>query len=230
MKANASRSGATAAKGAPRWPPCAGTCRALRWPCCARSPRPASAERDPALYIFTEDVTAELLARFDVVIKSPGISPYHGAAAQALARGVPSPPAARCGSVKPGCPQLLRHRHQKSTTTALIAHLLRASGARTALAGNIGLPLLELLDTDPAPDVWASNCQLPDPRRDCSGSRGGAEPVSEHLDWHGSEDRYVIDSWRWSLPANRAISCSTPPIRLAVQGSAAPRAPLRNPI
>src|SRR5687768_14284201 len=33
---------------------------------------------DPALYVFTEEVTPDLLARFDVVIKSPGISPYLG--------------------------------------------------------------------------------------------------------------------------------------------------------
>jgi UDP-N-acetylmuramoylalanine-D-glutamate ligase len=31
---------------------------------------------DSRLVIVTDEVTAELLARFDVVIKSPGISPY----------------------------------------------------------------------------------------------------------------------------------------------------------
>ena len=34
----------------------------------------------------------------------------------------------------------------KSTTTALLAHLLRAAGKRTVLAGNIGLPMLGSLD------------------------------------------------------------------------------------
>ncbi len=37
----------------------------------------------------------------------------------------------------------------KSSVTAMIAHLLRAAGRRMALAGNIGLPLLELLDVAP---------------------------------------------------------------------------------
>src|SRR3546814_6435730 len=42
----------------------------------------------------------------------------------------------------------------KSTVSALIAHLLRAAGKRTALAGNIGLPLLSLLDATPEPAYW----------------------------------------------------------------------------
>src|SRR5690606_36859364 len=41
----------------------------------------------------------------------------------------------------------------KSTTTALLAHLLRAGGHRTALAGNIGLPLLEVMDAQA--EYWA---------------------------------------------------------------------------
>jgi UDP-N-acetylmuramoylalanine-D-glutamate ligase len=42
----------------------------------------------------------------------------------------------------------------KSTTSALIAHLLRASGRAPGLAGNIGLPLLELIGIEPEPDCW----------------------------------------------------------------------------
>ena len=84
----------------------------------------------------------------------------------------------------------------KSTTTALLAHLLRAAGLRTALAGNIGLPLLELVDE--TAQAWAielSSYQT----RDVAAS--GARPRiaiatnihPEHLDWHGSERRYVDD-------------------------------------
>ena len=52
---------------------------------------PAEAEEvralgDPALQIDTE-ATAERLAAFDVVIKSPGISPYQPAAVEAAASG-----------------------------------------------------------------------------------------------------------------------------------------------
>lgn len=80
----------------------------------------------------------------------------------------------------------------KSTTTALIAHLARSLGVRTALAGNIGLPLLDL-DGQRA-ELWAIELS--------SFQTGDAGPVElgvvvslaeEHLDWHGTRERYVAD-------------------------------------
>src|SRR5690554_5859886 len=92
-------------------------------------------------------VSAARLAAFDVVVKSPGISGYSPELLEAQARGtrfvggtglwLASRPAERtiCVTGTKG----------KSTTSALLAHLLRAAGLRTGLAGNIGMPLLELL-------------------------------------------------------------------------------------
>ena len=89
----------------------------------------------------------------------------------------------------------------KSTTTALLAHLLRAGGHCTALAGNIGLPLLELPES--AADgrvphfhaIELSSYQTGDVAT--SGVRPEVAVVlnlfPEHLDWHGSEQRYIDD-------------------------------------
>jgi UDP-N-acetylmuramoylalanine--D-glutamate ligase len=151
---------------------------------------------DPALYVFTEEVTPELLAKFQVVIKSPGISPYREPAAEAARRGVQFVSGTALWFAENGDASTLciTGTKGKSTTTALLAHLLRADGARIALAGNIGLPLLELLDVDPPPDAWAIELS--------SFQAGDAiEPevavvlnlFPEHLDWHGSEERYFAD-------------------------------------
>lgn len=151
---------------------------------------------DPALYIFTEEVTADLLVRFDVVIKSPGISPYHGAAAQALARGVcfTSGTALWFGENPAARTLCITGTKGKSTTTALIAHLLRAGGTRTALAGNIGMPLLELLDADPAPDLYALELSSYQTREAVAPEVAVVLNLyPEHLDWHGSEERYIAD-------------------------------------
>jgi len=145
-------------------------------------------------------VSADELAAFDVVVKSPGISPYREEAVQAAARGTrfiggtalwfAEHPEARtvCVTGTKG----------KSTTTALLAHLLRAGGHVTALAGNIGLPLLELLDPMHVPELWAielSSYQTADVA--ASGVRPeiavALNVFPEHLDWHGSEARYVED-------------------------------------
>ncbi len=157
----------------------------------------ALAVGDAALSVETE-ASAGRLSAFDIVVKSPGISPYRPEALIAAhestrfiggtALWFAERPEARtvCVTGTKG----------KSTTTALLAHLLRAGGHRTALCGNIGLPLLELLDDEA--EFWAielSSYQT----RDVAGS--GVRPqiavvtniFPEHLDWHGSEQRYIQD-------------------------------------
>ncbi|RPE81058.1 UDP-N-acetylmuramoyl-L-alanine--D-glutamate ligase [Vulcaniibacterium tengchongense] len=151
---------------------------------------------------------AERLAAFEIVVKSPGISPYKPEAQAAAACGTRfvggtalwfAEHAGRDGIVAGSL--CVTGTKGKSTTTALLAHLLRAGGHRAALAGNIGLPLLELLDPQPAPECWAielSSYQT----GDVAGS--GARPqvavalnlFPEHLDWHGSHERYVADKLR----------------------------------
>lgn len=160
-------------------------------------------------HLVTEtDATAERLGAFDVVVKSPGISPYRPEAVAAGERGTRfiggtalwfGEHAGADGVVaRTVC---VTGTKGKSTTTALLAHLLRAGGHVTGLAGNIGLPLLEVLDPAQAPEFWAvelSSYQT----GDVAGS--GAHPhiavalnvFPEHLDWHGSEARYVEDKLR----------------------------------
>ena len=158
----------------------------------------ARALGDPWLQIET-DATGERLAAFDVVVKSPGISPYSAAAQAAVAQGtrfIGGTTLWFAGHADARSVSITGTKG-KSTTTALLAHLLRAGGHRTALAGNIGLPLLEVPD-DPAPAFWAielSSYQTVDV------AAGDARPdvavvlnlFPEHLDWHGSQERYMAD-------------------------------------
>ncbi len=155
---------------------------------------------DASLMLQTS-ATASRLSAFEVVVKSPGISPYTAEAVAAAASGTrfiggtglwfAEHPGARtiCVTGTKG----------KSTTTALLAHLLRCGGHRTALAGNIGLPLLELLDGEAG--FWVielSSYQTGDV------ADSGVPPevavalniFPEHLDWHGSQARYVADKLR----------------------------------
>ena len=163
----------------------------------------AHALGDPRLAVETT-VDAAALSRFAVVVKSPGISPNRPealAAAQAGTHFVGGTALwfgehAQPGGVVPGA-VCVTGTKGKSTTTALLAHLLRAGGHRTALAGNIGLPLLEVPD-EPTPEFWAielSSYQTGDVAS--SDVRPEVAVVlnlfPEHLDWHGSEARYVDD-------------------------------------
>lgn len=142
------------------------------------------------------DPDAAALSAFDVVVKSPGISKYRPEALSAQASGTrfiggtalwfAAHPGARtiCVTATKG----------KSTVSSLIAHLLRAAGHRTALVGNIGLPLLETMDWQEQPEFWViemSSYQTFE----------AVEPevavmlnfFPEHLDWHGNEQAYFND-------------------------------------
>ncbi len=150
---------------------------------------------DAALQIEHEP-TPERLAGFDVVIKSPGISPYSPLAEQARALGAvfTSGTALWFAEQLPGRTLCITGTKGKSTTSALTAHLLRAAGLRVGLAGNIGLPLLELIDAPQVPDVWVielSSYQAADARAPDVAMVLNLFP--EHLDWHGSEARYFAD-------------------------------------
>lgn len=175
----------------------------------------AAALGDPLLAL-DHAATGERLAAFEVVVKSPGISPYRPEATFA----------AQCGTRFLGGTALwfaeradadgaianalcVTGTKGKSTTTALLAHLLRAAGLRTALAGNIGLPLLELLDA--SADVWAielSSYQTGDVA--ASGVRPQVAIVTnlhpEHLDWHGSEAQYIADKLALVIRARPRIA------------------------
>ncbi|GLQ47020.1 UDP-N-acetylmuramoylalanine--D-glutamate ligase [Dyella lipolytica] len=161
---------------------------------------------DPALRVYAHEPDAVALSAYDVVVKSPGISAYKPAIVTAQAQGTrfisgtalwfAENPQARVVAVT--------GTKGKSTTTALLAHLARALGIRTALAGNIGLPLLELLDQHA--ELWAielSSFQ--------TGEAGALELgvitslYEEHLDWHGSRERYVADKLKLADAARQLL-------------------------
>ena len=166
-------------------------------------------ERGDALLVVRTEADAEALAAFDVVVKSPGISAYAPAKRDAEARGTcfTSGTALWFAENEAACTVCVTGTKGKSTVTALIAFLLRAAGQRTALAGNIGLPLLELLDVQPTPDTWAielSSYQTGDAQRPTVAVVLNLFP--EHLDWHGSEANYVADKLALVTDAAPAIT------------------------
>lgn len=167
---------------------------------CSQAEAVQAAALGDGLLIARTDISGEALGGFEVVIKSPGISPYSAEAVQAQARGARllGGTALWFGEHPEARTVCVTGTKGKSTTTALLAHLLRGGGHRTALAGNIGLPLLEVMDPQPAPQLWAielSSYQTGDVAD--SGVRPEVAVVlnlfPEHLDWHGSQQRYIQD-------------------------------------
>ncbi|MEW9623935.1 UDP-N-acetylmuramoyl-L-alanine--D-glutamate ligase [Rhodanobacter geophilus] len=182
---------------------------------CSESEIDAARAFDAALTVYGQEPGSVALCAYDVVVKSPGISIYKPAVTTAQSQGTvftsgtalwfAENPDARVVAVT--------GTKGKSTTTAFVAHLARALGVRTALAGNIGLPLLELRGQ--AADLWAvelSSFQ--------TGEAGALELgvvtslYEEHLDWHGSRERYVADKLKLADVARSLLVNATQPALL----------------
>jgi UDP-N-acetylmuramoylalanine--D-glutamate ligase len=145
---------------------------------------------------------------YDILVRSPGISPYRKCLRDAVASGA--------AVTTPSNLWFEAHRGEqticitgtkgKSTTSALLAHLLEASGYATRLAGNIGQPLLSC--DDRGVDWWVielSSYQLADlEARPTVAVILNLSP--EHLDWHGNLAAYRADKLRLAeLSAGRPL-------------------------
>jgi UDP-N-acetylmuramoylalanine--D-glutamate ligase len=159
---------------------------------------PSEAERAtaPAIAWLQGEEGMVCLCAADVVIRSPGISRYRDdalqvAAATRVTTGTNLWAAEHAGERVIA----VTGSKGKSTTSSLIDHLARAAGMRTVLAGNIGIPLLTHLHAEPVPHLWVlelSSHQTSD--LDWSPQVGVLLNLyREHLDWHGSEERYFAD-------------------------------------
>ena len=155
------------------------------------------------------------LAGHDLLVRSPGISPYREPLVRAREAGVAFTSGTNLWlAAHPRARTLcITGTKGKSTTSALLHHLLRAAGARAALAGNIGVPLI---DCDPgAADWWVvelSSYQICD-LRERPWLAVLLNLYDEHLDWHGGAAAYRRDKLR--------LAALAPPGRLLANGASA---------
>jgi len=149
-----------------------------------------------AAIAVTAPPDAGALSGFDVVIQSPGISAYRPELLEAQHNGTRFTSGTALWFAERADARVIAvtGTKGKSTVAALTAHFLRALGRRTALAGNIGLPLLDLLDPPRAPEWWVVELSSFQTRAAAHVSVGVINNLyEEHLDWHGTRERYAAD-------------------------------------
>lgn len=142
--------------------------------------------------VLTGAAADAALADADVVIKSPGVSRYDPRVQRLVDGGVRvTGGSALWMAANHGRTIAVTGSKGKSTTSALIHHLLAAAGVPNTYGGNIGVPLLDL---EPAERyvVELSSYQC----AELSHSPEVAVLTAlfpEHLNWHGSAERYYAD-------------------------------------
>ncbi|MCD7060330.1 UDP-N-acetylmuramoyl-L-alanine--D-glutamate ligase [Pelagibacterium xiamenense] len=214
----------------------------------ARSTAAFLKKRDPRLELFvTADTgTPELpgatfippdaardVTRFGLIVKSPGVSLYKPFFDTARAAGVPISSNLNLWAAhfREGRTVIAITGTKGKSTTATLVHLMLAhSGVDAILAGNVGIPPLDAADKaqlvvfelssyqtadiDFAPDIAALTNLYP-----------------EHVDWHGSVERYYADKLNLFArgPARIALGRqaeAAAPVGAAITPPSQPVAPL----
>ncbi|PCI31661.1 MAG: UDP-N-acetylmuramoyl-L-alanine--D-glutamate ligase [Alphaproteobacteria bacterium] len=156
--------------------------------------RPDTLPEDDLTSFIAEDDLMNNINQIEVIIKAPGISLYHPLVAQLKQQGVSLTSATNLWFAEnhTGTTIAITGTNGKSTTCALLAHILTGLGHKTELGGNIGTPLLSLdqeadyyvvelssyqtADLDQTPDIAVLLNLFP-----------------EHIQWHNSHAQYFTD-------------------------------------
>jgi UDP-N-acetylmuramoylalanine--D-glutamate ligase len=177
--------------------------------------------------VLGEEPPAAMLATIDDVIVSPGFAPHTPVARAAFAAGLPvySEPELAWRLAGPGAPSWLAvtGTNGKTTTTTMLAAMLRAAGHRTAALGNIGEPLVNAARSGDF-DVLAvelSSFQLH--WSQTLAPQGGAllNLADDHLEWHGDFESYAtakLAIWRGVAAGGVAIGNLDDPLVAARLG------------
>ncbi|HTA32588.1 MAG TPA: UDP-N-acetylmuramoyl-L-alanine--D-glutamate ligase [Solirubrobacteraceae bacterium] len=173
--------------------------------------------RSPAARILVRDgdrpgAVAAALSGCDVVVRSPGVSIYRPELQAVLATGTPVTTATSLWLADRGGAGVLgvTGTKGKSTTAALALHLARAAGLTAQLAGNIGVPALDLLDRDAAEVTVLELSSYHTADLEIGPEVALVTNLyREHTDWHGSEQAYRADKLRLlGLPGVRVAVLS----------------------
>jgi UDP-N-acetylmuramoyl-L-alanine---L-glutamate ligase len=153
----------------------------------------------PNARIVTGAEIAPVLGECEVVVRSPGVSIHRPEMLALREAAIPVTTSTSLWLSEHGGRGVIgvTGTKGKSTTAALVSHLARAAGRTVRLAGNIGVPALDLLDSEPGEldVVELSSYHIAD-------LSTGPEVAlitnlfREHTDWHGSEDVYRAEKLR----------------------------------
>ncbi|MFK8011436.1 MAG: UDP-N-acetylmuramoyl-L-alanine--D-glutamate ligase [Marinicellaceae bacterium] len=148
-------------------------------------------EVDKQYTCITDKVDTKLLNCFDVIVKSPGISPYPEYVQKCQAH-ITSPTALWFANEKKTTVIAITGTKGKSTLVSLLTHILNAFDKKTHLVGNIGQALISSHSDYDYIVLEASSFQIYD-------GNIAAEIAllnnlyPEHLDWHNGQDNYFHD-------------------------------------
>ena len=178
----------------------------------AKTAGAAEALRGDGFTVHTGTAALEDHGVFDLAVLSPGIDPSWPIARAFSDNGVPCVSELEFAWRHAACPAIaITGTNGKTTTTGLIAHLLKSAGVRTEACGNYGTPLSEIILRGEVLDAYTlelSSFQLE--LIDTFRARVAVwlNFAPDHLDRHPSLDAYRAAKLRIfenQLPSDTAV-------------------------
>lgn len=154
----------------------------------------------PGVEVYLGSLPASIYSRLTGIIASPGV-PLEGAVFQEASRlNIPVIGDIECLVREINAPVIaITGTNGKSTVTTLVGEMAKAAGLSVAVAGNIGTPVLDLLDDGQKYDLWVlelSSFQL-DLTHTLSPIAATILNISaDHLDRHHSYEAYIAAKQR----------------------------------
>ncbi len=153
---------------------------------------------------YNDEEGAETFAKLlkdgtDVIIRSPGVSIYKPELMRAKEAGikVTSGSDLFLSEMRANHPQTkvigISGSKGKSTSVSMLYHMMKALGCKVALGGNIGRPLIELVDGDYDYIVGEFSSYQASDLSVSPQAVMFTNLFSVHTDWHGGHDNYCRD-------------------------------------
>lgn len=163
----------------------------------------------PNIDIFLETVPASLFDNLSAIITSPGVSLDAPFMQTAMNKNIPIYGDIECFAREVRAPVIaITGTNGKSTVTTLVGEMANAAGRTVAVAGNIGKPVLDLLDNSVHYDLWVlelSSFQL-DLTQSLAPIAATILNISpDHLDRHHNIESYIAAKRRVYHQANTLI-------------------------
>lgn len=182
----------------------------------------------PDVEVFLGEIPNSLYDKLTEIISSPGVALDSPSIKKALDRGISVVGDIECLAREINAPVIaITGTNGKSTVTTLVGEMAKAQGFKVAVAGNIGTPVLDLLDDAQQYDLWVlelSSFQLELTTTLAPIASTILNVTPDHLDRHHYLDSYIKAKQRIYLHAatqlfNRDDDQTIPPI---LQGNRTP--------
>lgn len=149
----------------------------------------------PGVDVFLSEFPHHIYSQLTAIIVSPGVPLEESFLKEAQNLGIPIYGDIECLAKEVDVPVVaITGTNGKSTVTSLVGEMAKDSGLAVAVAGNIGLPVLDILDVGASYDLWVlelSSFQLDLTHSLAPKAAAILNVTPDHLDRHHSFQAYL---------------------------------------